>query len=98
VNCYLAAHEAEQLQDKARLAGLPLSVFLREAALGKRIHTLPVINAQRWGELAPLQANLNQLVRHLNNGTTHEVDEVLLAGLLAEVKDLRQALIGGGGE
>lgn len=93
VDCYLAPGEKAAIEQKAKVAGLPLSTFLREAALGNRISPLPTINAQRWSELAPLQANINQLLRHLNQGLRAEVDPALVETLLHEVRALRSELM-----
>jgi hypothetical protein len=93
VDCYLAPSEKADLEHKAKLAGLPLSTFLRESALGKKISPLPTVNAQRWAELAPLQANLNQLLRHINRGERAAVELDLLKNLLHEVRALRSELM-----
>ncbi len=93
VDCYLAPSEKADLEHKAKLAGLPLSTFLRESALGKKISPLPTLNAQRWAELAPLQANLNQLLRHLNRGEQNTVEPALVQDLLHEVRALRSELM-----
>jgi len=84
------------LEDKAQAAGLPLSTFIREAALGKKISPLPTVNAKRWAELAPLQSNLNQLLRHLNGGVPAKVELSLVETLLCEVRALRTELMEAG--
>lgn len=94
VDCYFSPAERDQLQGKASLAGLGLSSFIREAALGKPIKILPTVNAERWGELARTTANLNQLVHRINEGSLHGVDVSLLINLLEEVQALRRELIG----
>lgn len=97
VDCYFSPSERSQLEAKAKLAGLGLSSFIRETALGRPINVLPTINAERWGELARTTANLNQLVHHLNEGTAYGVDVALLLRLMHEVQALRTELIGAAG-
>jgi hypothetical protein len=94
VDCYFSPDERSHLQAKASQVGLGLSAFIREAALGKPIKALPAVNAERWGELARVAANLNQIARHLNEGRAHGVDASLISELLAQVQALRQELIG----
>jgi hypothetical protein len=94
VDCYFSPAERDKLQANASLAGLGLSSFIREAALGNVIKVLPTVNAERWGELARTTANLNQLVHRINEGSLHGVDAALLIGLLEEVQALRRELIG----
>ena len=94
VDCYFSQSERTQLSTKAKLSGLALSTYIREAALGNPINVLPTINAERWGELARTTANLNQLVHHINDGSAHGVDVELIFKLLKEIQALRSELIG----
>ena len=95
VDCYFNSSERVLLNARATQAGLALSTYIRESALGKSIKVLPTINAERWAELARTTSNLNQLLHHLNEGRIHEVNSALLVALLEQVQSLRQELIGG---
>ena len=92
---YLTPAERELAQAKAEEAGLTLSSFIRESLLSRRIAKAPTVSAQRWSELARTTANLNQLARHLNNGTANGVPPELITRLLNEVQALRRELLGG---
>lgn len=94
VDCYFSPAERTHLQAKASQVGLGLSAFIREVALGKPIKALPTINAECWGELARVAANLNQIAHHLNEGRAHGVDSSVIAELLEQVQALRRELVG----
>lgn len=92
---YLTPAERDLAQAKADEAGLTLSSFARESLLSRRIAQAPTVSAQRWAELSRTAANLNQLTRHLNNGTANGVSHELIVRLLGEVQALRRELLGG---
>ena len=91
---YLADAERQSIQTKATTAGLPLSGFVRKAALGHPVATLPQPNAEKWQELARLSANLNQLAKAANGGDRVAVDSGLLYEVAVLVRGLRLDLIG----
>lgn len=91
---YLTLIERGRIAERAQGAGLPLSAFIRKAALGHKVHSLPSINAEQWAKLGGLAANLNQLARHANAGTLVAVDPDELAALAETVRTIRQALMG----
>lgn len=95
VDVYLSQTEIALIEAKAKEAGLRLAEFLRAAALGHRIHSLPVANAQLWAELAPTCSNLNQLARHANEGRVLNIPANLLIELHNQVQALRMDLLGG---
>jgi hypothetical protein len=65
VTTWLSAAEAKVIDEKRGLHGR--SRYLRFAGLGRRLARAPDPVAQdQWADLARLQANLYQLVRHLN--------------------------------
>jgi hypothetical protein len=64
---YFTAEELAGINAKATGAGLPISAFIREASLGKRIIQVPTVNAGQWAELARLAGNLNQIAAYLNS-------------------------------
>lgn len=94
IECYFSATEKTLLETRAKQAGLALSSYIREIALGKSIKVLPTINAERWAELARTTSNLNQLLHHLNTGTACEIEEGLVETLLEQVQSLRRELLG----
>jgi hypothetical protein len=87
---YFTPDELAIIDEKAESAGLPLSTFIREATLGKRIISVPTVNVRQWSELSRLSSNLNQLTAHLNlDGeplSTFEWREIFFA-----VQEARQA-------
>ena len=52
------------LEEKATLAGLTMSSYVRQAAVAGQIQprtVIPEINRQDWGELGRLANNINQI-------------------------------------
>lgn len=94
VEFYLAENERETIEAKAREAGLPLSSFVRKAALGQKVATVPQPNAAKWEQLARLSANVNQIARAANAGTVVSVDGELLREVATLVRHLRLNLVG----
>lgn len=92
---YLTALERGNIAERAKLAGMPLSAFIRKAALGQKVIAMPAINADQWARLAALGANLNQLAHHANAGTLDGADLALLEELSEQVRQIRHALMGG---
>jgi len=92
--------EYAALKDKAAHMGVTPAQWLRQAALSRRLPSPPVpaINRAAYAELARLSANLNQLAWHANRGESVHVDADLLRRLGLEVRQLRLALIGAGGQ
>lgn len=98
--------ELSQLRERARVARLPMSILVRNAALGLEIvpaaPTAPEINIEKYSELARLAGNLNQLTHHLNAGhivaTERERMDLLdkLSMILTNVQNLRRDLLGAG--
>ena len=97
VEIYLSATERDQVSRQAAAAGLPLSGFIRRAALRQQVHSVPVPNVQKWEELARLAANLNQLAAAANRGMVAGADAAEFEQLRQLVQQLRLALIGGSG-
>lgn len=95
VDVYLDVAERAEIHRRATQARLPLSAFLRKAALGQRVTTVPSGNVERWASLAQLAGNLSQIARHLNAGRLTGVDAALLEAVAAEVRGLRLDLLGG---
>jgi len=68
--------------------------FIRRAALSAPPRIVPAVNRAAWVELARLSANLNQLVRHLNEHRPGTSPPVKLDELMTAVVRLRADLIG----
>lgn len=72
------------------------AAHVRQVALTGRptpiIAPPPVINAQAWGELGKLAANLHQVVRAINHGQAVGVSADAIAELTTVVLRLRQEL------
>jgi hypothetical protein len=102
----VSSEERLALEERARAARLPLSLLVRNAALGLEIvpaaPTAPEINIEKYGELARLAGNLNQVTHHLNAGhivaTEREKLDLLdrLSMILANVQNRRRDLLGAG--
>jgi hypothetical protein len=91
---YLDASEIDQIRANATAARLPMSVFVRHAALRKRIETAPSDqNLSRWRELAPLTSNINQIARACNAGLVPEGIYPVVAELAEQVRLLRLDLL-----
>jgi hypothetical protein len=92
--------EYAAVQAKAEALHITPAQWLREAALKRRLPSLPVpaINIAEYGKLARLAANLNQLVQLAHAGQVAGVKETGLDALREEVSRLRLALLGQGGE
>ena len=89
-----AEHAA--LRSKAESLGTTPADWLRQAGLSRRLPSLPVpaINREHYAELARLSGNLNQLTRLANSGQAVSVADGLLQRVIAEVSQLRRALLG----
>lgn len=92
---YLSDAERAAIRDKAQAAGLPMSAFVRRAALGQRCIPVPAINAEQWAKLGRLAANLNQIAKHLNEGEPFSAfDAIGIDEIRLHLADIRLALAG----
>ena len=91
---YLTPAERAVIQSKAREAHLSLATFLRKSALGHAIHSVPVINAERWAELARTTANLNAMAAKIHTGEIAYLPEQVLDELREQVESVRRLLMG----
>lgn len=94
VDIYLTAAERDDIAKRASSSRLAVSAFIRKAAMGQRVATVPTGNAKRWESLARLASNLNQVAHHLNAGHAQGCDPHLIEHLLDEVQGLRLELMG----
>lgn len=94
VECYFNPEEQEIIRNRAREAGLPLSSFIRKAALGTRITSMPTANVQIWKSLSHAANNLNQIAHHLNSGKAYGVHPDVIDELAKQVQQLRLQLLG----
>ena len=92
---YLTPLERGAIAERAKQAGMPLSAFIRKAALGQKVSALPAINAEQWARLSGLGANLNQITHHANAGTLEGVDPAMLDEVAETVRQIRLTLMGG---
>ncbi len=92
--------EYATLQAKAEALHMSPAQWLREAALTRRLPSLPVpaINIAEYGKLARLSGNLNQLTRLAHAGQLTGLNEASLQEIGEEVSRLRLALLGQGGD
>lgn len=90
--------ESASIAMKCDESGMDAPSYLRAAALGNNVLTVPAINREKYSELARLAGNLNQLMRHVHSGTGGIIhgDQLLpaLDKLHTEVQALRQSLLG----
>lgn len=92
---YLTDAERAAIREKANAAGLPLSAFIRRAALGQRCTTLPAIAAEQWAKLGRLAGNLNQIAKHLNEGDPFSAaDAISIDEIRFHLAAIRLALTG----
>lgn len=92
---YLTDAERAAIREKATAAGLPVSAFIRRAALGQRCNAVPAIAADQWAKLGRMAANLNQIAKHLNEGEPFSAaDAVSIDELRFHLADIRVALTG----
>lgn len=92
----VSSEEYAVLCQKAGQMGMTPAQWLREAALSRRLPSppVPLVNRERYAELACLTANLNQLTHRANAGHAVTVADAFLRQLMEEVSRLRLALIG----
>ncbi|HMM39519.1 MAG TPA: hypothetical protein PKB11_12245 [Desulfovibrio sp.] len=73
----MAAKDYAEAAFRAEACGLPLSAWLREAALGRRLpRARPVVNQEVWGMLGKMMSGIALLKEHA--GTKSEVFDMLL--------------------
>lgn len=92
----LSADELKELLARAELANLPLSRYVRMAAVGERLRRpVPAYNRQAWAELSRLAGNLAQLLHAIRAGVPVGLSPELVREAYALARSLRLALLGG---
>lgn len=88
--------EFDELELKAESAGLSLADYVKTAALGRGLKTVPKINVKTYVELGRVGNNANQIARSLNS--SEDVDAQYLKFVLTElvltIGQLRQEVLG----
>ena len=98
LDIYVNDDELAAIQQKAGQAMMPVSLYLRRTALSLRIDAPPPAQTiARWRQLAPLEANINQIARACNAGRVTEEIYPALTDLAEQVRLLRLELIGANG-
>lgn len=92
VTCRLT--DAERDHVDASRGKVTRGEFIRRAALKAAPRVVPEVNREAWVELARLSANLNQLLRHLNERRPGTPPPAQIGQLQAAVTRLRADLIG----
>ena len=90
----VSATEAAQLKAVAARVGLKPGTYLRVATLGVVPRVVPEGNPAHWRELGRLTGALTQLFDARKQGLPVTLDDALVDALRAEVRALRQALLG----
>ena len=91
---YLNESEREAIGAKARRLNLPVSTYIRQAALGQRIQAPPpAVNIRAWQEAARWASNLNQIAHALASGKATGVDTATVDQLNDAVRALRLQLL-----
>jgi hypothetical protein len=95
LDIYVNDDELAAIQKKASQVMMPVSLYMRRTALSLRIDAPPPAqNIERWRQLAPLEANINQIARACNAGRVTEEIYPALTDLAEQVRLLRMELIG----
>jgi len=86
------------LGEKAALAGLTMSSYVRQAAVAGQVQprtVIPEINRKDWADLGRLAGNINQIATRLNQGgTVTGSDLTVLTEIRHILTGIRASLIG----
>ena len=92
---YLNTAELARVRTKARQAHLPVSTFVRHAALAQPVQAPPSeISIAAWQDMARVAGNLNQLAHAIAAGRATGVDIATVQRVAEQVRLLRMELIG----
>lgn len=89
--------EMDEVEQRAEALGVDVAEWLRIAALGATVKSVPSVNRVAYAELSRLAANLNQLAARANStGVMDEAEVISTAKAThAAVQSLRAELLGG---
>ena len=91
----VSTSELEQLRARSELAGLSLSVYVRLAALGRRLpRPVSAQNRRARVELSRLATNLAQLGYSLSSGTPGTITPELVWEIARLTRSVRNAVVG----
>lgn len=91
---YLNEAEREAIGAKAKRVNLPVSAYIRQAALAQRIQAPPpAVNIRAWQEAARWSSNLNQIAHAIASGKATGVDANTILELGESVRALRIELL-----
>jgi tellurite resistance protein len=98
VSTKVSLTDLSALEEKATLAGLTMSSFVRQAAVAGQVQpktVIPTINRQDWGELGRLAGNVNQIAVRVNQGgEIGASDFAVLAEICRHLGQIRAAILG----
>jgi len=94
VSLRLNVAEAAALTAAATAARMPVTTYVRNAALGHRIVTVPEINLAAWRDLARALGLLNQLVAAVHAGKIPVDLRPVLDSVVAKMQRRRLELVG----
>ncbi len=87
--------ELEELRARSQLAGLSLSVYVRLAALGRRLpRPVSAQNRRARVELSRLATNLAQLGYSLSSGTPGTITPELVWEIARLTRSVKKAVVG----
>lgn len=89
--------EIEAVEERAAALGIDSCEWLRTAALGLTVKSVPAINRAAYSELSKLAANINQIAHVANATSAVNTSDLIktLSEVRIEVQTLRSELIGG---
>ena len=94
----LTIQEREQLQEKANKTGRKITTYIRETALGKKLHEKPSADfIEELKNIRKIQSDINYLIKvtHIDNEIDSKVLKEVNEKMNNFVKDIRHKYIGG---
>ena len=91
----LSSEEHAVIADRARVAGIRISDFIRGCGVHGKVSPVPSINVQQWAQLAATTSNLNQLTRLANQGRVPADIADVVQSTAQILREIRTSLIGG---
>jgi len=95
VSVRLNDQELKTLDTNRKVSRMQRGEWMRNAALDVLPPVIPSCNSELWTRLAPVSANLNQLMHRLNAAGSGDMDAAVVAAAVKTVEQLRSVLIGG---